>query len=216
TYSYNNMRLGTPANKTCTQTTAGNVTITVATPYYSGPAAFTAASLVNVKACKDVPTSFARVIGVTSIHVCGNATARKIGTSSPPCSGAGCGTPTSDPDAPCTVDAFTSTGYYDHDSHLRNNPKNDASGLNYDNQGMNPVADNNHTGGSAGGVIAENDWAGATYWSSTPIDLTINRPPPTLTNTTTGSPVVSSTWNNSATTGGPIYIKPMTSIAGQS
>ena len=27
------------------------------------PAAFTAASLVNVKACKDVPTSFARIIG---------------------------------------------------------------------------------------------------------------------------------------------------------
>src|SRR5947199_169757 len=116
TYAFNNMQLGNPSNTNCTQTTSGNTTITVASPYFSGPAAFVPASLVNVKACRDVGTSFAKIIGVTSIHVCGNATARKLGVTS---SGSGGGTTTGDPDAPCTVDAFTTNGYFDKDSHLQ-------------------------------------------------------------------------------------------------
>src|SRR4051812_42509851 len=69
-YSYNNMRLGTSPASCPTSSPAGNVTISVTTPYFGGPPAFSAASLVNVRACKDVGTSFARIIGVTSLHVC--------------------------------------------------------------------------------------------------------------------------------------------------
>jgi Flp pilus assembly protein TadG len=217
TYAYNNLSLGTPTNTTCTQTTKNNMTITVSAPYYSGPAAFSANSLVNVQACQNVGTYFAKIIGISTIHVCGNATARKIGVTQSNCTGGGCGTTTADPNAPCTVDAFTTNGYYDDNSKLRNNPKNDASGLNLNNQGMNAAADNNHTGGAPGGVIKEGDWVGATYWSTTPIDFTTNVPTLVFTNTTTGS---STTYTDTAgygiaATGGPIYIKPMSSVFGQ-
>jgi Flp pilus assembly protein TadG len=217
TYSYNNLQLGAVTGSCSSgnySQTVGNVQLTVATPYTGGPSAFSADSLINVKACKDVPTSFARIIGVTSVHVCGNATARKVGQNNQ-CSGSGCGTQTSDPDAPCTVDAFTQNGYFDKNHQVQNNPKTDATGLNFNNQQMNAVSDSSHSGGPAGGPIDQGQWVGATYSSTTDIDLTNNPPKFTLTNTTTGTVVASNTWSNSPTTGGPIYIKRMTTINGQ-
>jgi Flp pilus assembly protein TadG len=195
-YSYNNMQLGTAPSSCPTSSTAGNVTISVTTPY-TGPPAFSASSLVNVRACKDVGTSFARIIGVTSVHVCGNATARKVGLApSPNPPGP------NDADSPCTVDAFTTNGYFDKDSHLQANPP-----------GMKPTSDASHSGGAPGGVTGETQWMGATYWSTTDIDLTIHPPTFTLTNTTTGSVVVTNTYAGGNT--GPVFFKQMTSIANQ-
>jgi Flp pilus assembly protein TadG len=205
-FSYNNMRLGTSPGSCPTSSNAGVVTISVTTPYFGGPAAFSAASLVNVRACKDVPTSFARIIGVASIHVCGNATARKIGNFQP-CNPASCGTQTSDPDAPCTVDAFTTAGYFDKDSHLQANPP-----------GLKATSDASHSGGTPGGVAAENQWMGATYSSSTDVDLTNHPPTFVLTNTTTGSVVKTVTWDNANAgnnNANKLYMKRMTTINGQ-
>jgi|GEM_PF-4521039 len=205
TYVYNNLTLGTPSNKTCTTTVPTGYTITITTPYTGGPAAFETdggASLVNVKVCKAVGTSFARIIGITSVNVCGNATARKIGGSTG-CTGSNCGTTTADPDAPCTVDAFTTNGYFDQSApdHLQANPP-----------GMKATSDNNHSGGAAGGPAAENAWMGATYSSTTDIDLTNNPPKFVLTNVTSGSTVVSNTYTSGNT--GPVYIKRMTTVRG--
>jgi Flp pilus assembly protein TadG len=168
-YTYNNLSLGNPANKTCTTTTAGNITVTIATPYFSGPAAFTPTSLINVKACKDVPTTFARIIAVTSVHVCGNATARKVGVSNSPSGPPG----GPDTDTPCTVDAFTADGYFDADSPTNSFPPKNT-------------ADAAHSGGAPSGPSGENKVMGATYWSTTDIDFTINKPTFYLQNTTTG------------------------------
>jgi hypothetical protein len=77
---------------------------------------------------------------------------------------------------------------------------------------MKAVSDNSHSGGPPGGKSGEGKWMGATYYSTTDIDLTVNKPTFKLTNTTTGSVVVTDTYT--AGTGGPIYIKPMTKIAG--
>jgi Flp pilus assembly protein TadG len=105
-YTYNNMSIGTaPSCPTSAQQyTIGNTQVTITTPYSGGPAVFDSRSKVNVKVCRDVSTTFARVIDITSIHVCGNATARKAGVGSvgPP----GTGTDPSDPDNPCTLDTF--------------------------------------------------------------------------------------------------------------
>jgi hypothetical protein len=189
-------------------------TVTAISPYSGGPPAFASNpnALINVRICKDVGTTFGKLVNISSIHVCGNATARKLGVTTPQ-------SPVNqnDADTPCTVDAFTTNGYFDHDSHLRANPNNGPGGLNLNNQGMNAVADKStNSGGPAGGTIAESDWVGATYWSTTPIDLTVNPPKVIFTNVTTQSPTTLTDTNyNAGTTGGPIYIKQMTSIQNQ-
>lgn len=191
-------------------------TVTAISPYSGGPPAFASNpnALINVRICKDVGTTFGKLVNISSIHVCGNATARKLGVTTP---AGGGGTTTSDPGAPCTADAFTSNGYFDHDSHFATNPKNDAGGLNVSNQAMKTTTSGTQSGGAAGGVVVENDWVGATYWSTTPIDFTTNPPTVTFTNVTTQAPQTlteTNGWGASAT-GGPIYIsKPLTSVNG--
>jgi len=83
---------------------SGNTTVTVQSPYTGGPPAFDSIALVNVKICRDVPTTFGRVIGFSRVTACGSATARKAGVGNP--NPPGGGTNPSDFDAPCAVDSF--------------------------------------------------------------------------------------------------------------
>lgn len=171
-YAFNNLRLGAAPAACAAIHSAGNVSVRVKTPYTGGPTAFSPETKLNVAICKDVPTSFARIITISSVRVCGNATARKIIT---PNAGAGeGGTTTLDPDAPCTVDAFTTDGYFD-----AKNPTN----------GFPPktVADAAHSGGPPGGPSGEDKVMGATYWSTTDIDRTTRPPSFSLRNNTSGS-----------------------------
>lgn len=117
-YVYNNMQLsGTPPScPTSGQAyTVGDTALTITTPWPNGPAVYetdnpAGQTLVNVKVCRDVATTFAKVIGFSNVHVCGNATAHKAGVST--ANGSGNGTGSSDPDAPCTEDNFIPTKYF--------------------------------------------------------------------------------------------------------
>lgn len=98
-YLANNLRVSASAITGCGGQTAGGVRMTFTSPYTGGPVAMPPALKVNVSACDDVETIFARVIGIDRVQVCGRATARKIlGSNDQLPAG-------SDVDTSCTTDA---------------------------------------------------------------------------------------------------------------
>ncbi len=120
------------ANKTCFSSgDAQNVRVEVTTPYCpSGVAiptggicptsvktqpdgtAYTASQLLHVKSCWDEATAVARVIGVATIRVCSDATARAVGRIVPNTDGEDS---SGDPFARCTTDSaiFDEAKYFD-------------------------------------------------------------------------------------------------------
>ena len=84
-YTYNNLQLGPGFPTTCTgvsPSSVGRTDISVTSPFSGGPPGVEPSALVNVRACEDVPTTFAKVINVSKVRVCANATARQLGNGS--------------------------------------------------------------------------------------------------------------------------------------
>ena len=66
--------------ETCYRYQSDRATVEVTSPYVFGSDPTKYGSYVNVRICWDAGTSFARVIGQDSVHVCGNATAFNSGS----------------------------------------------------------------------------------------------------------------------------------------
>ena len=91
------------ANETCWHYSSGKASVEVKRPYQLPGTGSPDNNLIHVKICWDTPTSFARVIGVSSVNVCGTATAKNT-----PAGGGG-GTSGQTPD--CSVeDNFVDPG----------------------------------------------------------------------------------------------------------
>lgn len=63
-------------NETCWHYSSGKASVEVKRPYLLPGTSSADNNLIHVKICWDTPTSFARVIGVSSVNVCGTATAK--------------------------------------------------------------------------------------------------------------------------------------------
>jgi hypothetical protein len=81
-YAFTNLGLGmAPAGAPCADDPAarcyatGQHTVRVTSPYAPPSASGDPASYIRVQTCEQVPTSFARVIGINSMEVCGQSTA---------------------------------------------------------------------------------------------------------------------------------------------
>src|SRR5581483_2001790 len=183
TYAYNNLALGTFSTITtpCTSTsfTAGGVSFTIQAPYNLNGSSYDQNMMLRIDACRDVPTSFARAIGFTSTHICAHASALKTGAGSGGGGGGGGGggTGSGDPDAPCGIDNFLPNAYFDS-----NSPPNAGKTTGWD-----PTADANHSGGLPGGSVGKGKIVGATFFATSDIDLTNNKPYFYLQNVTTGT-----------------------------
>ena len=59
----------------------GKATVEVTSPYALGGVIDANHSLLHVRICWDNPTTFACVVGISSVHVCGNATVQNKGIS---------------------------------------------------------------------------------------------------------------------------------------
>ena len=89
-WAFNNLGMSVPTGVACGGNTtcysagdAKNTVVEVTTPYTStrtqpDGTPYTSSELVHVETCWDVETTFAAVIGMSTIHVCGESTARGL------------------------------------------------------------------------------------------------------------------------------------------